>query len=248
MVCYNFINRYRESMKRCIFVIAVLFLAHGCTILENSTHRDLADGSFIMERDGRKHPVFADVEEDTINIFQAHQMNGRLLANETSASQFFPAEIADTTVRGVTLNRYSFDIDFLTVPAKFRLSRSNVPAQLNAEMNGMIYLGYRRDKYVIDYHNKPTGHSERQIKHFGYSAGFFTGVGNTFISPTTTSDMIQKEYDGIVWSKGVAGIVAVNQFTLGVALGFDNLLDENKSVWIYETRPWMGFVIGLNLN
>lgn len=68
------------------------------------------------------------------------------------------------------------------------------------------------------------------------------------MTPTTTTNFISTEYDGIVWPKGVAGIIAVNNFTVGVSLGFDNLLDRNKQFWIYESKPWFGLAFGLNLN
>ena len=84
--------------------------------------------------------------------------------------------------------------------------------------------------------------------HFGFSFGVFTGFGNTFMSPTNTNNILQQEYDGIVWSKGVAGILAVNNFTLGLAFGFDNLLDKNHSNWNYKNKPWVGLAFGLNLN
>ena len=44
------------------------------------------------------------------------------------------------------------------------------------------------------------------------------------MNPTTTTNFISTEYDGIVWPKGVAGIIAVNNFTVGVSLGFDIFL------------------------
>ncbi|WP_294671259.1 hypothetical protein [uncultured Fluviicola sp.] len=47
---------------------------------------------------------------------------------------------------------------------------------------------------------------------------------------------MQQEYDGIVWSKGLAGIFAINRFTVRLAFGFDNLPDKNKSTWIYESK------------
>lgn len=68
------------------------------------------------------------------------------------------------------------------------------------------------------------------------------------MSPTNTGGRLPDEYDGIVWSKGVATIFAVNNFTLGLAFGFDNLLDENRRIWLYESKPWAGLTFGLNLN
>lgn len=58
--------------------------------------------------------------------------------------------------------------------------------------------------------------------------GVFSGLGNTFMSPTNTNNILQQEYDGIILSKGLAGIFAFNNITAGLAFGFDNLLDKNK--------------------
>ena len=68
------------------------------------------------------------------------------------------------------------------------------------------------------------------------------------MNPWVTNNQIVTEYDGVVWSKGVAGIIAINNFTIGLAIGFDDLLDNNKKYWIYQAKPWVGFAFGLNLN
>lgn len=140
------------------------------------------------------------------------------------------------------------DIDFLAIPLKYRLANSGVPAQLNTEINASAYFGLRTDRFSIGYEPSPLGIQERVIKHFGFSFGVLTGVGSTLVNPTTTNDQTVQEYDGIVWTKGVAGIFAINTFTIGVSIGFDNLLDQNRTIWIYESKPWLGFTLGLNLN
>jgi hypothetical protein len=33
--------------------------------------------------------------------------------------------------------------------------------------------------------------------------------------------------------------------SVGLAIGFDNLVDKNKSVWIYNQKPYIGLVIGI---
>jgi len=136
----------------------------------------------------------------------------------------------------------------LTIPLKFRPMTSGVPGQLNTEINASAYFGLRTDRFTIEYAQNPLGKQERVVKHFGFSFGGLTGLGNTLVSPTTTNDQTEQEYDGIVWTKGVAGIFALNSVTIGLSLGFDNLLDQNRSIWIYESKPWIGFTFGLNLN
>ncbi|HNU42133.1 MAG TPA: hypothetical protein PKH83_06555 [Cyclobacteriaceae bacterium] len=39
-----------------------------------------------------------------------------------------------------------------------------------------------------------------------------------------------------------------NTLTVGFALGWDYMADENKTIWIYQNKPWFGLSIGLNIN
>ncbi len=68
------------------------------------------------------------------------------------------------------------------------------------------------------------------------------------MNPWVTNDRITIEYDGVVWTKGITGILGLNRFSVGVAAGWDDLLDRNKPYWIYQRKPWAGFALGLNLN
>ncbi len=120
---------------------------------------------------------------------------------------------------------------------------------MNANLNGGAYLGLRNDIYSIKYSASPLLlKSERKINHFGFSAGIFTGIGNTLVSSTSTNNLASYDYEGIVWSKGLAGIFAINNFTVGISIGIDYLMDKNRSIWIYQNQPWAGLAFGLNLN
>ena len=68
------------------------------------------------------------------------------------------------------------------------------------------------------------------------------------MNPWVTENNISIEYDGVVWSKGLAGILAIDNFTIGLGLGWDYLTDANKKYWIYQNMPWLGLAFGLNLN
>ncbi len=112
----------------------------------------------------------------------------------------------------------------------------------------MIYLGRRIDAYTIRYQTNPLKGYNRQIKHCGFSLGTFIGIGSSTVGPSTTNNQLSYEYDGVILNKGIAAIVAVDNFTVGVSLGFDNLLDRNKKLWIYQNKMNVGLVVGLNLN
>jgi hypothetical protein len=39
----------------------------------------------------------------------------------------------------------------------------------------------------------------------------------------------------------------MKRITLGLSLGFDNLLDPNEHIWAYQQKPWIGLMLGINL-
>jgi hypothetical protein len=234
-------------VKQLNIALLVLFLFGSCGVFQKTAKQELTDGFYTERTKNTKEKVYVDVADDNILIYPTlPEQSGRV---DTSAvHRSFDLTHKSAYISDFKLEQASFDLDFLTIPVKYRFSTINVPPQLNAGLNGSVYLGFRKDIYQIAYASNPLKVPSRRIIHFGYSFGLFTGIGNAFMSPTTTSDQIQQEYDGIVWSKGVAGIFAVNNFTVGLALGFDYLLDKNKSVWIYQNKPWIGIALGLNLN
>lgn len=84
------------------------------------------------------------------------------------------------------------------------------------------------------------------IRQVGFDVGFFAGLGLTFMNPTVTDNKITQEYDGMVFQKGVAGFVTFDNMSVGLTIGFDNLLNKNRSSWIYNQKPYLGLVIGIS--
>lgn len=234
--------------KRLFTILTFVLLLSSCSILQTSPKQELTDGFYLKKIRNERQQVYIDVMDDSIQIYPTTSHNKTIAIDTLKPFELYSSEFKTKVDLDFTLYRNSLDIDFLTIPSKFRFAENEVPPQLNSELNGVIYIGFRRDHYRIEYQKNPLKKYERRTIHFGYSVGLFTGFGNTFMSPTNTNDILQQEYDGIVWSKGLAGIIGVNNLSIGIAIGFDNLLDENKNIWIYENKPWIGLGFGLNLN
>jgi hypothetical protein len=47
---------------------------------------------------------------------------------------------------------------------------------------------------------------------------------------------------------GFAGFLETNMASFGLAVGLDHLLSPDRNVWIYNRKPWLGFVVGVALN
>ena len=226
-------------MKTFIHLCLCALLLSGCVTLQNNAKYELADGKYNLKVADKKYDCYVENSPDSILIYK--------LPSKISTS--LPTKMNEYLATKQRLIKPSLDIDILIALFKVRPQSKNVlPTQLNDNFNGNIYVGYRTDIYQVRYKKNPLDIYQRQINHFGFSGGLFLGLGNASINPSTTSNLLSNEYDGIVLQRGVAGTVAINKLTIGVSIGADKLLDSNNKAWIYENKPWFGLMLGLNLN
>ncbi len=233
------------------FIITVFLTGlTGCTILKESPKYHFDEDFYKLKIAGEKEErVYVDEVDDMITVYRLENENSEIQLDTTMAGRReFPEQVAVNPPSTHRFRQRSFDIDFLAIPFKYRSSVGEVPRQFNTYLNGAVYLGYRTDFYYLNYNRAPFGVYKRQLTHYGFSFGGFSGLGGTLINPTVTNGQLQIEYDGVVWAKGVAAIVGIENFTIGLGLGWDYLLDRNRRLWIYQQKPWVGFTFGLNLN
>lgn len=234
--------------KNSSVILFLVLLLSSCNVLEETADQELDDGVYLKKSGKEKQQVYVNVANDSVRIHPTTSAEDLVAIDTLQAANIYLSELENGGREDLKLYTSGIDVDFLTIPAKLRFAGNDVPAQINSELNGAIYVGYKKNKYIIKYRMSPLHVQERKIIKLGYSLGLFTGFGSTFISPTTTNFNLEQEYDGIVWSKGLAGIIEVNRLSVGIAVGFDNLIDKNKNIWIYENKPWIGLGVGLNLN
>jgi hypothetical protein len=222
----------------------------SCNVLRESPKFRFDEDFYKVKAPNQKEErVFVDEVDDVIRVYKLRTDNADIQLDTAENSRLeFPLQLAHDAPGRHRFRERSFDVDFLAIPFKYRPAAGDVPRQFNTYLNGAVYLGYRTDLYYLHYKRAPFGVYKRQLAHYGFSFGGFTGLGGTLINPTVTNDQLQLEYDGVVWTKGVAGIIGVDNFTIGLALGWDYLLDRHRSLWVYQQKPWIGFTFGLNLN
>ena len=235
-----------------VFIIAVsaVICFTSCSIIKQSPKYGFADGRYSSNAVGKEiNKVYVVNEEEVIHVFPLEEISG---SYQIDTSAYKAHHLAETKLDGVpsklSFRQNSFDVDFLTMPFKYRFAVNNFPRQFNTNLNGAVYLGYRTDLYMLNYKTNILDKTTRETTHFGFSFGAFTGLGGTTMNPWVTNNQIGIEYDGVVWSKGISGIIGLNSVTTGLAIGWDHLLDGNRKHWIYQNKPWIGFVFGLNLN
>lgn len=148
----------------------------------------------------------------------------------------------------VQLQVHGFDADIFTVPFKVRPAAGGIPAQLDANFHIAFYAGRRHDFYALSSRRAPNGKHYRNTKKASFGYGLFVGMAAANIRPEFMNGKINYEYDGFTANAGIAGIFDVGAVNLGIALGVDKLLDKNHRNWIYQHKPWVGVLLGFNLN
>lgn len=230
-----------------IFFIAITVILSGCGILVKSSKYQLSNGYYTAKSHKTKYTkVYLDNEPDTLSAYYLKKEQKTWVIDTTQK----PVEFTDKSKKPINSFLFiqpSFDVDVLTILFKYRPETEGFPNQINASFNGVIYLGYRNDIYHINYKPTPFAYN-RKITHYGFSFGAFAGFGSATMNPSVTKNLINIEYDGVAFTKGIAAIVGVGSLSIGVTLGFDNMMDVNHGYWIYENKPWIGLAFGLNLN
>jgi hypothetical protein len=223
-------------------VIAILIVS--CRVVERASVHGLNNGTYSLDSGGRsENEVYVDLNDKEIDLYRIHDG----IADLTPFKKF-PLVADSQFSQKLVLKKQGLDIDITSVLMKYRPSVSGLPAQLSTDLNLALYAGWRRDLFTLENTQSPIGKYRCKISNRGYDVGVFAGPGATLISPFTTRGTRADEYNGMVIQAGLAGFLETNVASFGLAVGFDHLLSPDRNVWIYNRKPWVGFVVGVALN
>jgi hypothetical protein len=238
--------------KLFLLVLSATLCFTSCTSLQESSKYHFSEGIYkakISKESAAR--VYVDMEDENLMLYPAQDYKrGQAVQLDTTTkiALAIPEELDIAPAHSYTFSKPSFDLDVLTIPFKYRPGTAGIPNQLNTTFQGALFVGARRDVFRINYKATPMGNHRRFVNHFGYSLGLFSGIGATTVNEAVTAGRVGYEYEGVVLLNGLAGIVGINNFTFGLALGFDHLLDKYRHDWVYQRKPWLGLAFGLNLN
>jgi len=227
----------------------VLLFFSSCKTLTETSKYGFNEGYYKSRLYHKKlKNVYVVSAEDSIKIYSAKSIEKGFVDTAKKTKLVFPVNKKPLNFENYSFKKNSFDLDALSILFKYRPSVKNFPRQLNTGFNGAVYFGYRTDMYRLSYKQTPLKEYKRNINHYGYSIGAFSGIGTARIDPFVTLNGIDYEYDGVVNLTGIAVIAGVNKLSLGITSGVDFLLDKNRKYWVNNKKPWIGIAIGLNIN
>ncbi|MCK6694436.1 MAG: hypothetical protein L6Q97_20355, partial [Thermoanaerobaculia bacterium] len=217
----------------------------SCNTLEKASLHGFNSGYYkVKSRQKNDQNVYADVTEEKIDIY--HQTRNQ---PDKLAFLSIPLKPSDSLVFSpMVFKKNSLDIDLTAVPLKYRPSVYGLPGQMATDFNIALYAGWRYDSYIIKSRKDPLGKRYPKIINRGYDFGVFAGTGSTLISPFTTQNKRTDEYTGLMIQTGFAGFIESSIASFGLATGFDYLMNPDRKVWIYNNKPWVGFIVGIALN
>lgn len=222
----------------------------SCTVLQENSKYNFNDGIYKTKQFSHNKVYVLKIDDDTLAVFPVLQFKDStaILTKQRVNYTSFQRKFKDNQVSH-TFYRPSFDVDAMTIPFKYRPAAYSLPNQLTTNFNGALFGGYRIDAYKVNYARTPLNLYKQKVKHIGYSAGLFAGIGNTLVDEWTLKiPNVNIQYEGMTLITGIAANIAIEKLTVGISFGADFLLDKYHTEWIYEGKPCLGFIIGLDIN
>lgn len=233
------------NAKSLLIIFTFYFLLSSCGIMYKASIHGLNSGYYKYGYgEDRIQDVYLDVKEDELDVYKYKD-------KQIDQRQYLMIDLNKTDsliTSPLVFRKQSLDIDITSIVLKYRPSVYGLPAQLTSDLNFAMYAGWRFDSYRITGRKDPLGKSRYRINNNGFDFGFFAGPGTTLISPFTTRNKRSDEYNGMIIQSGIAAFLETNMASFGIAGGFDYLLNADRNIWIYNNKPWVGFVVGIALN
>ena len=237
-------------MNRFIILVFgfVSLLMFSCSSMEKISQHHFDSDFYRLKTQGAKSSqVYAEVNEDSIIVYSVTSDGKNEFINTSSSVGSRISRIkSGNYLYGSCFTKNSLDLDLTSILFKSRHSRDDVPNQFSADLNFAVYAGFRKDIYRIVTPVHPLHEGRSSVRQVGFNAGIFAGIGSSSVNPTVTNNKISQTYDAMIFQKGFAGFISINGMSVGLAVGFDNFLDKNRSSWIYNQKAYLGLIISVS--
>jgi hypothetical protein len=234
----------------CLLLAMGMILFQSCRSVKQSPKYGFNEGYYKSKIHHKKlKKVYIVPGDDSIKVYTQKTLKKAFIDTMQSFKIAFPSNSKPAEFEQYSFRQNTFDIDAISIILRYRPAVAPFPNQFSsAPYNVAAYFGYRTDLYHMKYEQTPLGAYRRNMLHYGFSFGAFTGIGSGNINSSVTADSVNVSYDALINVSGLAAFIGVERFTYGVTLGFDHLPDKNRKHWIYQGKPWIGLSIGWNLH
>ena len=190
-----------------------------------------------------------------------HQYNG-MLQNSPMKSELL--DIVKTEgfhehSETIQYNDMSFLYQAITFPFKYRSPITDLDNDrfLDYEISTSFNAGYilgtklRRKSIGAVFNSKTNKVADVKTYDFGINLGLFAGLTTIKFTQNNVINPLVLENDRTVlgWTYGGALMGSFNNFTIGVAIGWDRPFGTNDEIqnWYYTGEPWLGLTLGFDI-
>jgi len=237
-----------NNKHSCLLLLVLAVLLQSCLTLKQSPKFGFNEGYYKSRIHHKKEKkVYVVPDGDSIKVYTKGAIKQALTDTLRPFKIAFPATEKPDSFEHYVFKSNALDVDLITTLLKYRPAIASKPYQFaGIPFNMSAYLGYRTDAYHLVYKETPLHQFKRNVLHYGFSVGVFTGIGSAHVN-AITQDSTNVSYDAMINLSGVAAFLAVERFTYGLSVGVDHLLDKNRKYWKYQGKLWIGLNIGFNL-
>jgi hypothetical protein len=215
-------------------------------ILDSNIIVKVKKGVICEECPIKPKKAFVKLKDD--KLYVNYFLNNDGLDNE--ATYYFKLKNRET----ITIFHSGWQISALTIPLKYRFATERKGVDLNEEFSASLnlnlmlswtFIGHTKFTYLKNVDNSIRDHS--------WSLGFFIGAAPLSLDKSnTTSAGMERLGDGIelkkgLFSTGLGVNYRYNTVGVGVFLGYDYALGSKSKIWDYDSKPWLGFSLGIDV-
>lgn len=134
-----------------------------------------------------------------------------------------------------------------TIPFKYRPKQDTLNYTVSTSGNlGFVYgLKFSNHKFRNIY-NTNGKRFNAYTTNFSITPGVFCGPTTVDLTLMNTENKIKNNITVLGLNSGFLFVLGVNKFNIGGAVGFDYALGNDGNHWVYNGKPWYGFVLSLD--
>ena len=240
----NFIYRYVDNQK-----------------IRNNSNSDAKDSLYIYKLDDKLKTNIEDKTDylilknkDALNLLKPFdsvpivppipakvQMNNSYYSTETDRIEF------EKYQKSFIYTDYKFAIQTLTIPLKFRNALddgTNFPQQVETGVN----IGFAPViKYNFNIYNPTKKIMGKTLNQYSINTGLILNIGATDLKQASNAPGLISDRRAPTFTYGTFLMFGVNNINFGYAIGWDKIIGEGRSNWVYQDKLWHGVIIALDI-
>lgn len=152
-----------------------------------------------------------------------------------------------------TLNTWKFKyleispvFQAISTPFKVRFSTDSIPYQVSTSVNLGLSYGWKftHKSYRNHYHNSTF--LNKRTNSISFTPAIFCGPSTIDLNSKNTKGEVINDRTVLGMSTGILLVAGVDKFNIGMTGGVDIGFGGDAKDWIYQGKPWVGFVIGID--